>query len=721
MDLYIAEKPKLGKLIARHLSDMTGEAAKSQAGFIQGRTWTVSWCFGHLFELSPPEDYNDEWKEWSIATLPIVPGSFSHRLIPGKEKQFQTIKKLASKASTIFHCGDPDKEGQYLVDIVIEKLGGSRDVKRIWLNDLSDEGLPRLLSSPEINSDYLAIRHSAEERAIANWLVGLNFTRAYTVYAQEQGHQKVISQGSVQSPTLGLIHNRCKEIEQFKAEEHYGVKTLIETQDSAQFVARWVPGENLVDDNGRVLNKRSAASVLSKLQHAPMMVVDTTSEEKSESAPLPHSLPSLQVEAGKRLKIGVKKTLQITQYLYETLGLVTYPRTQCTYLFEGDFALSPSIIANISEFLSIAPDTLADISIMPRCYSDKRSKDAAHTAIVPTVRKPSSDIFDSINSTDLTAIKATKDEVRGVYELVAMRFLRNFMPAHRYRAKTVFLECEGESFKGTGRDVDTEGWKRFGLNQADEDISKDDAAEESSFIPDLTPGESVTAKETELTSNLTSPPQYYTEHSLIEAMNNIAKYVTDERLKQVLQENDGIGTPASQADIIEKLFLRDYVEKRKGKIHITDLGIETYAETRPQLQDATLAATWELALTRMQSGDYSPEQFRRNVISWLQQELQAIKASPPKFNIKVLPEQHCSCGGIFHQRKRKAGKGVYWVCAQCRMFRPDDHGKPVQPIQRDGEACPKCGEGKLVTFKKRKGKDPYYLRCNAKDCDHVEW
>ena len=637
MRLFIAEKPSL----ARAIADALPGQQRKRASFIEcGRDDVVAWCAGHILALAEPEAYAPEYKAWRLEHLPIAPGEW--RLTVTARELLQTIRALLPKASRVVHAGDPDREGQLLVDEVLQFLGYQGPVDRLLISDLTPTAVRKALGELRPNAKFRGLYEAALARQRADWLYGINLTRLYTILGRAGGYDGVLSVGRVQTPLLGLIVRRDIEIEEFKPRPYYMVRAAVRSGD-AHFVATWQPAEGspgVVEEAGRQINSQDAAAVRARVAGRSGHVTTCSRNKKSEPAPLPYSLPDLQVDAGKRLGLGPKQTLDACQVLYETHRMLTYPRSDCPYLPEGQhdqaIAVFAAIATNIPALVPAA--SAADRSRRSRAWSDK--KVTAHHAIIPTlVAKPVANLSPA---------------ERGIYELVARRYLAQFHPPFEYHQTKIELAIEGERFTAAGRETIAEGWRVLVPNlEADEDRKKPEDEQAAGALPLLREREQIACTEVTIAERHTVPPKPFTEASLIQAMTGIARYVQDPKIRQLLRETDGIGTPATQAAIIQTLFDRAFIERRRRHVAATPIGralIEILPEvaTRPDM-----TALWEAAMRRIADGQMPLSQFLAGVL----EQLRKLILSGRTKGALVIPSyrQPKSTGRGRPRQKRHAG------------------------------------------------------------------
>jgi DNA topoisomerase-3 len=612
MRLFIAEKPSL----ARAIADALPGPQTKRGNFIEcGREDVVAWCAGHILELAEPEAYAPELKSWRLDHLPIAPVEW--RLAVTAPDLLRTIRSLLRKAGRVVHAGDPDREGQLLVDEVLEFLGYTGPVDRLLVSDLNPPAVRKALGEIQSNSRFKGLYEAALARQRADWLFGINLTRLYTLLGRAGGYEGILSVGRVQTPLLGLIVRRDTEIEQFKAFPYYVVRAAVRSA-RGPFTCEWQAPEGLtsvLDAAGRLVSRAHAAQIQAKTAGRPGAVSNASREKKSEPAPLPYSLAELQVDAGKRLGLGPKETLDICQALYETHRLVTYPRSDCSYLPEGQhdqaIAVLAAVATNIPALVPAAGK--ADRSLRSRAWNDK--KITAHHAIIPTtVARPGAELSPA---------------ERAVYELVARRYIAQFYRPFEFDETTLEVDIEGERFRASGRQTISEGWRTLIAPLPVEE--KPDTAEDDppGPLPILDRGQPITCADVTITDRHTTAPKRFTEAMLIQAMTGIARYVHDPKIKQLLRETDGIGTPATQAAIIQTLLDRRFIEKRGRQVVSTEIGralIEILPDitTRPDM-----TALWETAMRRIASGNMLLGQFLEGVVEQLRKLVNAGRAVGP--------------------------------------------------------------------------------------------
>lgn len=681
MRLFIAEKPSLGRAIA----DVIGVSQKEQTHIVCKNGDVVTWCFGHLLELANPEEYG---AQWSREALPIIPGEWKLNPRKNVKGQLAAIEKLLKKSLTVVHAGDPDREGQLLVDEVLERFNYAGHVQRIWLSSLDETSVRKALADLKPNRDFEALRDAARARSRADWLVGINATRAMTLLGRESGHvsgYEVLSIGRVQTPTLALIVGRDKQIEAFKAQPYLVLQAEM-VHASGVFTASYVPemGADGLDSEGRLIDAKKAASLVKKAEGKQGIVLSVQKEKKTKGVPLPHCLSSLQKAASAKFGMTAQKVLDTAQALYEK-KLTTYPRTDCRYLPEEQFRDAPRILTALNGVSGLEAVALnADSALHGAVWDTK--KVTAHHAIIPTGEP---------------LPEALSEQERAIYGMIALAYCLQFHTVCEYEVQKITLEVEGSSWEAKGRVILKAGWTAY-IEPEDEQT---DHKEDELALPVVTEGDEFLCRKVEIQKKKTSPPKRFTEGSLIEAMTNVHRFLNAEETeaKAILKGSEGLGTEATRAAVIETLKLRGYIETVKKNLVSTDRG-RTVIELCPEvLKDPLMTASWESRLSRIAEGKDSLAAFLHD------QEAAIPGLIAPIFQSKLAPLYPCpQCGGALS--KKRGTNGFYWACFnkeahknQKPLFFPDIKGKPV--LETKKFQCPQCKED-LKFFK---GKDGNYL------------
>lgn len=612
MIVYIAEKPSVGRAVAAVLP----QPHQQGEGFIKVANGdVVTWCIGHLLEQAEPEAYNPEYKKWRKEHLPIIPTQWQHQVKPATRKQLAVVKKLIKQADVLVNMGDPDRVGQILVDEVINYSGVSKAkrmaAQRCLISDMNPDAIKRSLNDLRRNSDFIPLATSALARARADWLYGINMTRLCTLQGQASGYQGVLSVGRVQTPILGLVVHRDIEIERFVSKPFYEVFIVLQTSNNETYSAKWKPSaacEAYMDEEGRVLLKKLAETVLRKVTNQTGHVLAVNESVKKQAAPLPYNLSSLQIDASKRFNFNAQKTLDICQQLYETHKLITYPRSDCRYLPQGHYSEKSSVtqaIAKTSPALDKAVQH-ADLSLKSKAWDD--AKVGAHHAIIPTSR--------AIDASRLAA-----DEQK-IYELVARQYLMQFYPPFTYQEKQIDSEVAGGLFISRQKEVVHKGWKAL-LPERKADA--EDAEFSAIQLPNVVKGESVLCTDGRLDEKQTSPPKHFTDASLLAAMTGIARYVSDPEIKKVLRDTDGLGTEATRAGIIELLFKRNFLSKKGKEIHATAVGRSLILSLPEMMARPDMTAHWESQLEAIAEKRMSYNEFMTPMLDGLNSLIEQVR------------------------------------------------------------------------------------------------
>jgi DNA topoisomerase-3 len=612
MRLFIAEKPSL----ARAIADVLPKPHRRGDGFIEcGNGQVVTWCIGHLLEQAQPDVYDSRYARWNLMDLPIVPEKWRLQPRPSVTKQLNAIKRLLNDATEVIHAGDPDREGQLLVDEVLDYLDmpaeKRRQVQRCLINDLNPSAVERAISRLRSNNDFIPLCVSALARARADWLYGINMTRAYTLLGRNAGYQGVLSVGRVQTPVLGLVVRRDEEIENFVSKDFFDVKAHIVTPADERFTATWQPSEACEpyqDEEGRLLHRPLADHVLARIAGQPAIVTAYNDKRDSEPAPLPFSLSSLQIEAAKRFGFSAQNVLDICQKLYETHKLITYPRSDSRYLPEEHFAGRQAVLNAISVHASgLLPQPVVDPEIRNRCWDDKKVD--AHHAIIPTARSSS--------------VRMTDNEAK-VYELVARQYLMQFCPDAVFRKCQIDLDIANGKFIAKARFLAEAGWRTLlGNKERDED-------NDGTPLPVVAKGDELLCEKGEVVERQTQPPRHFTDATILSAMTGIARFVQDKDLKKILRATDGLGTEATRAGIIELLFKRGFLTKKGRYIHSSEAGRALIHSLPEMAGRPDMTAHWESVLTQISEKQCRYQDFMQPLVGTLFDLIQQARSTPVK-------------------------------------------------------------------------------------------
>ena len=677
MIVCIAEKPSVAREIARILG-----ATASRDGYIEGNGYQVTWTYGHLCTLKEPHDYTEAWKPWSLSRLPMIPQRFGIKLIPQEhiEKQFAVVQKLMQNADSIVNCGDAGQEGELIQRWVMQKAGAKCPVKRLWISSMTDEAIAEGFQQLKDQHDYQSLYLAGVSRAIGDWLLGMNATRLYTLkYGQ---NRQVLSIGRVQTPTLALIVNRQKEIEQFKPEPYWILST---TYRDTVFSST----------KGKFTKKEEGEKFLETISGKPFTVTDVQKKNGTEQPPQLYDLTSLQVDCNKKYSMSAEQTLNIIQGLYEK-KLTTYPRVDTQYLSDDIYPKCPQTLQGLMEKYSqlLAPLGGKVLRKSKRVFDSSKVTD--HHAIIPT----------GVPARNLT------DMERNVYDLIARRFIAVFYPDCKFATTTVMGKVENIDFKVSGKTILDEGWRVVyqkatgNQDKAESNESQDnpDNAEERT-LPNFVKGESGDHVPS-LTEKWTTPPKFYTEATLLRAMETAGKFVEDEELRAALKEN-GIGRPSSRAGIIETLFKRHYIKRERKNLIATPTGIELIDTIKEELlKSCELTGIWEKKLRDIEAKKYDPGQFIEELKEQIRQIVQEVMADNSNRRVTVLSD-----AGL---KKKMAPK-----VAQAPKPKPAPKPAATAPAATDnnqdsivGTVCPLCGQGHLIKGKTAYGCSRWKEGCN---------
>lgn len=598
--LFIAEKPSL----ARAIADVLPKPHQKGNGFIKaGNGDIVSWCIGHLLEQATPEVYDQRYKKWQVNDLPIVPEKWILMPKSNTAKQFNILVDLIKSADQIVHAGDPDREGQLLVDEVLNycKLPDTKrkSIQRCLISDLNASAVEKSLQQLRSNQEFIPLSTSALARARADWLYGINMSRVCTIVGQKSGYRGVLSIGRVQTPILGLVVRRDIDIEQFVPKPFYEVYAVLETEHNEKFKAKWQPSEACApyqDEEGRVLVKALAENVCQRIINQTGTVEKVSNKKKELAPPLPFNLSALQIEMAKKNGLSAQDVLDICQALYEKHKLITYPRSDCRFLpqehIEQINGVKSAIENNCPE-LKTAIDN-ADFTLRTKTWNDKKVE--AHHAIIPTLRK--------------ARMENLTENEKAVYQVIATQYLAQFYPAYKYAELQIDVDIVGGKFISKTNQMLDEGWKvlfRSKNYQSDNDNPNN---ESSGVLTKLVKkGESVQCVDTELLSKETQPPKPFTDATLLSAMTGIARFVKDPEIKKILRETDGLGTEATRAGIIELLFKRQFLTRQGKTIRSTPVGRNLILSLPEMMSMPDMTAHWEMQLDEISKKEFSYQQF----------------------------------------------------------------------------------------------------------------
>ena len=651
MIVCIAEKPSVAKDIAKIIG-----ANSSHDGYMEGNGYQVTWTFGHLCTLKEPDDYTPLWKRWSLASLPMIPPRFSIKLIEdqGIKKQFSVIEKLMQNADGIINCGDAGQEGELIQRWVMQKAQAKCPVRRLWISSMTDEAIREGFRSLKPQDDYQPLYLAGLSRAIGDWILGMNATRLYTLkYGQ---NRQVLSIGRVQTPTLALIVNRQKEIDNFEPEPYWVLATIYR---DTTFTAT----------KGKFTSKEEGEQAFATIEGKPFTVTDVQKKRGTEAPPKLYDLTSLQVDCNKKHGMSADTTLKIIQTLYER-KLTTYPRVDTQYLSDDIYPKCAGILNGIKGYEALTqPLRGKPLKKSKKVFDTAKVTD--HHAIIPT----------GVPAQNLT------DMERHVYDLIAKRFIAVFYPDCKFSTTTVLGDVDGIEFKVSGKQILEPGWRDVYAKEnntqqtADDDNNRQN--DEERTLPDFHKGESGNHTPT-LTEKWTTPPKYYTEATLLRAMETAGKFVEDEELRSALKEN-GIGRPSSRAGIIETLFKRHYIRRERKNLVATATGIELIDLIKEELlKSCELTGIWEKKLRDIEHKTYDPAQFIEELKAQINAIVHDVLADNSSRRVTILTEEDL--------KKKKPTKP--------KSKKPAQQQQASQIVA--GAPCPVCGKGTII-----KGKTAY--------------
>lgn len=671
MKVCIAEKPS----VAREIANVLGANTRRE-GYIEGNGYQVTWTFGHLCTLKEPHEYYSHWKSWRLDVLPMIPPKFGIKLIDndGIQKQFHVIESLLKDAEEVINCGDAGQEGELIQRWVMQKAGCRCPVKRLWISSLTEDAIREGFQKLKTQDDFRSLYEAGLARAIGDWLLGMNATRLYTIkYGQ---NRSVLSIGRVQTPTLALIVNRQLEIENFTPEPYWELKTVYR---NTTFSAT----------KGRFTTEEEGQDFLRTIQGSLFEVTDVTTKKGDELPPRLFDLTSLQVECNKKFSLSAEDTLRTIQSLYEK-KLTTYPRVDTTFLSDDIYPKVPNILRGLAGYEPLVTPILDSKKILKSKKVFDNSKVTDHHAIIPT----------GVRANNVTDIE------RKVYDLVTRRFIAAFYPNCKISTTTILGEAAKIEFKVSGKQILEPGWRVVfdtRTNQVEEEESDKD---EEGILPDFVKGESG-PHEPSLSEKWTQPPKYYTEATLLRAMETAGKLVDDEELRDALKEN-GIGRPSTRANIIETLFKRNYIRKERKSLYATQTGVQLIQTIQYDLiKSAELTGIWERKLRLIESKQYDTTQFLNelkmmvaDIVMRVKQEwgksiaIEASKEEKKESDKKPAKEKEAK------PRKKREKKEV-----QPKPEKTEETSSPEvtkEATTAIPEVCPLCGKGRVI-----KGKTAY--------------
>ena len=695
MIVCIAEKPS----VAHDIAEVLGAKVRKE-GYFEGNGYQVTWTFGHLCTLKEPHEYTPSWKSWSLGSLPMIPPRFGIKLIddPGIEKQFHIIERLMGQAEMIINCGDAGQEGELIQRWVMQKAGAKCPVKRLWISSLTEEAIREGFAHLKDQQEFQPLYEAGLSRAIGDWTLGMNATRLYTLkYGQ---NKQVLSIGRVQTPTLALIVNRQKEIENFVPKQYWELKTLYRdtlfsaivrksdeelaeeaAQEKENPAARKkaAPKEDANRGIPPITDRKTGEELLQRIQNAPFTITDITAKKGTEAPPRLFDLTSLQVECNKKFSYSADMTLQLIQSLYEK-KVATYPRVDTTFLSDDIYPKCPKILEGIKDYARFTAPLAGKQLLKSKKVLDN-SKVTDHHAIIPTGVQP----------------QGLTDMEKRVFDLIARRFIAVFYPDCKFSTTTVTGEADSIEFKVSGKQILDPGWRVIFAKDTEEESKE---GEEESVLPAFSKGESG-PHQPQLNEKWTQPPRPYTEATLLRAMETAGKLVDNDELRDALKEN-GIGRPSTRAAIIETLFKRHYIRKERKNLIATPTGVELIQLIREELlKSAELTGIWEKKLREIERRNYDAATFLSELKQMVTDIVYTVLRDNSNRRVTVMPEEPKAPAAKPAAREKKTEKKT-----TARKKKDAPSPAPANSLPEGdaivGQPCPLCGKGTIL-----KGKTAY--------------
>ena len=695
MIVCIAEKPS----VAHDIAEVLGAKVRKE-GYFEGNGYQVTWTFGHLCTLKEPHEYTPSWKSWSLGSLPMIPPRFGIKLIddPGIEKQFHIIERLMGQAEMIINCRDAGQEGELIQRWVMQKAGAKCPVKRLWISSLTEEAIREGFAHLKDQQEFQPLYEAGLSRAIGDWTLGMNATRLYTLkYGQ---NKQVLSIGRVQTPTLALIVNRQKEIENFVPKQYWELKTLYRdtlfsaivrksdeelaeeaAQEKENPAARKkaAPKEDANRGIPPITDRKTGEELLQRIQNAPFTITDITAKKGTEAPPRLFDLTSLQVECNKKFSYSADMTLQLIQSLYEK-KVATYPRVDTTFLSDDIYPKCPKILEGIKDYARFTAP-LAGKQLLKSKKVFDNSKVTDHHAIIPTGVQP----------------QGLTDMEKRVFDLIARRFIAVFYPDCKFSTTTVTGEADSIEFKVSGKQILDPGWRVIFAKDTEEESKE---GEEESVLPAFSKGESG-PHQPQLNEKWTQPPRPYTEATLLRAMETAGKLVDNDELRDALKEN-GIGRPSTRAAIIETLFKRHYIRKERKNLIATPTGVELIQLIREELlKSAELTGIWEKKLREIERRNYDAATFLSELKQMVTDIVYTVLRDNSNRRVTVMPEEPKAPAAKPAAREKKTEKKT-----TTRKKKDAPSPAPANSLPEGdaivGQPCPLCGKGTIL-----KGKTAY--------------
>ena len=686
MKVCIAEKPS----VAREIAEVLG-ATQRMNGYIEGNGYQVTWTFGHLCTLKEPHEYAENWKRWSLGSLPMIPPRFGIKLIenPTYEQQFKVIESLMQNAEMVINCGDAGQEGELIQRWVMQKAGVRCPVKRLWISSLTEEAIKEGFAKLKDQSDFQPLYEAGMSRAIGDWLLGMNATRLYTVkYGQ---NRQVLSIGRVQTPTLALIVNRQQEIENFQPKQYWELKTVYRDTTFSALIRK--SDEELAAEEEKsggkvkrtenpgidpIASSEEGAALVERIKDLPFTVTSVAKKDGKEYAPRLFDLTSLQVECNKKYAYSADETLKLIQSLYEK-KVTTYPRVDTTFLSDDIYPKCPAILKGLRDY-EILTASLEGTKLPKSKKVFDSSKVTDHHAIIPTGVYPQ-------NLTDME---------RKVFDLIARRFIAVFYPDCKISTTTVMGEVDAIEFKVTGKQIIDPGWRVVFAKEVN-DASDEKEGEEENVLPAFVKGENG-PHIPNLAEKWTQPPRPYTEATLLRAMETAGKLVDNDELRDALKEN-GIGRPSTRAAIIETLFKRNYIRKERKNLIATPTGVELIGLIHEELlKSAELTGIWEKKLREIEKKTYNARQFLEELKQMVGEIVMSVLSDNTNRRITIQEAVQAAP----EKEKKETKKRVRKPSAP-KEKKKDGVAVASSADSLEGKICPVCGKGVILKGNKAYG------------------
>lgn len=689
MRVFLCEKPSQGRDIANVLG-----CRDKLDGALRGGNDVVTWGFGHILSQADPEHYDAALSEWTFESLPIEPTQWQMVVPSDKKKQFNVIKKLLASATEVVIATDADREGEVIAREILDFVGYTGPVSRLWLSALDDASVRKALANLKPGSETESLYWAGLGRSQADWLLGMNLTRLCTLIGRAVGYRGALSVGRVQTPTLRLVVERDHAIANFVAKPFYDVMATLD----AGFNAKWQVPESIGDESGRCLSREAAAQVVNQCQGqvAQVSVFDTKRQKAKHPALL--FLGSLQKLMSAKYGYTAQHVLDTAQALYEKHKLTTYPRTDCAFLPVSQQSEVSQIVSALSQRPELsALCQNADIGMKSACWNDKKVAQSSHHAIIPTAKTP-----------DLSALN---EREKNVYLMIVQRYLAQFYPHAEDDATVIELQCGSHRFKTTGKVERVKGWRVVTQEEPEEkDEGKGKGEEITQSLPVLSVGQSVTMSQINVVDKKTTPPAAFTEGTLLDAMANIARSDNiPAQFKAILKETAGLGTQATRAAIIETLKKRGYIEAKGKKLLSTPAGRGLIQALPNEISNPVMTAVWEQALEGIANQTTTLEAFMNNQKGFVSTIVSKVKSGELSINLPKVVEPQAPCPLCGKTMRLRPGKKPFWACEdreQCGLILDNQRGKPAK-----NEKC-SCGKGVLVR-KSGKNKGSFYWSCSA--------